>query len=393
MRHLALVIMLIASIINISAHESDTLVSLVTCYPGHDIYELEGHTAIRVRTDDMHDVAIHWGLFDFDAPNFVYRFVKGETDYMCGMMPWRYFVESYRMHGRRVEEQVLELDPIQKRHIIDILQQNLLPHNRVYRYNYVKDNCATRPMQIIRAATGDSLHTGPCLFDTWSAPTSFRDVMRFYHKNYPWYQFGIDLALGAGIDYPLKPSEYAFAPLLLEQMINGATIHGRHIARPARTVVDFPADNAVQEPTPWYLTPITVCWCIFILLLWATIRDRRRRQVTKWVDSLYFGIIGLTGLLLTFLMFVSVHEATSPNYLYLWLNPSGLIPVVFIWLKNGNKVVFCYQIINFAAIFIGLACWWWLPQSTNAAFLPLVLSDLLRSSNYISLTYKTLRKN
>ena len=38
-------------------------------------------------------------------------------------------------------------------------------------------------------------------------------------------------------------------------------------------------------------------------------------------DTIYFNIAGLAGLLLTFLIFVSVHYATSPNWLYLWLNP------------------------------------------------------------------------
>ncbi len=390
MKRLLLFITLLSGMLCAPAQQSDTLVSLVTCYPGHDIYELEGHTALRVRLNDSTDVAVHWGLFDFDAPNFVYRFVKGETDYMCGEMPWNFFVEEYRLQGRRLDEQVLNLSPVEKQRIVAMLQLNLLPQYRVYRYNYVKDNCATRPMQIIQAAVGDSLRPGPCLFDTWSRPTSFRDVMRFYHKNYPWYQFGIDLALGAGIDYPLQPAEYAFVPLLLEQQIDGATIAGRHLAAKARTVVDFPADNVTAGPTPWYLTPMAVCWTVFALLLWATVRDIRRRRVTKWVDATYFGILGMAGLLLTFLIFVSVHEATSPNFLFIWLNPFCIIPVIFIWLKNGYKVVFCYQIINFAAVFIGLACWWWLPQSANAAFLPLVLGDLMRAGSYISLNYKNI---
>ena len=60
---------------------TDTVVSLVTFHPGSDIYELEGHTALRVTTPEGIDIAANWGLFDFNTPNFVYRFVKGETDY------------------------------------------------------------------------------------------------------------------------------------------------------------------------------------------------------------------------------------------------------------------------------------------------------------------------
>ena len=30
-------------------------------------------------------------MFSFDTPHFVYRFVKGETDYQLGITPYSYF--------------------------------------------------------------------------------------------------------------------------------------------------------------------------------------------------------------------------------------------------------------------------------------------------------------
>lgn len=383
MRRLYSILLALVAAFTVAAQPADTAVYLVTAYPGADIYELEGHTAIRVDMGPGRDYAVSYGVFDFNAPNFVYRFVKGETDYMAGLVPWNYFVESYRVQGRRVEQQRLNLTSVQKRRLLSLLEENLRPENRVYRYNYVKDNCATRPLALIEKAVGDSIALGPTQWDVQSWPASFRYVMRHYHKNYPWYQFGIDLALGSGIDYPLEPREFSFAPVDLAVQIAGARVGGAHLADVPEAVVDVPADAAVLAPTPWYLTPLAVCWAAFALLLWATVRDWRRCRVTRWVDALYFGILGLAGLLLTFLIFVSVHEATSPNWLYLWLNPFCLIPTIFIWLKKCKKVVLWYQFINFAVVFLGLACWWWIPQSANAAFLPLVLGDLMRSASYI----------
>ncbi len=382
MKILAFVISMLAAVFGVKA-QTDTVISLVTCYPGADIYELEGHTAIRIDMGPSRDYAISYGIFDFDAPNFVYRFVKGETDYMVGIVPWEHFLDSYRRQHRRVEQQRLNLSPAQRQRLLDLLEENLRPENRVYRYNYVKDNCATRPMALIEKAVDAPVVLGPTRWDVWSLPVSFRDVMRHYHANYPWYQFGIDLALGSGIDYPLCSREYSFAPVDLAVQIAGARVGGRHIAGPAEVVADYPADAAVLPPTPWYLTPLAVCWFVFAILLVVTVRDCKARNVTRWVDAAYFGILGLCGLLLTFLIFVSVHEATSPNWLYFWLNPFCLIPTIFIWLKKCKKVVLWYQFINFAVVFLSLACWWWIPQSANAAFLPLVLGDLMRSGSYI----------
>lgn len=366
--------------------QSDTIVSLITCAPGSDIYELEGHTALRIRSPRF-DVAVSYGVFDFDSPNFVYRFVKGETDYICAAIPWQIFESGYKSDGRRVVEQVLDLDAGETRRLVELVDNNLLPQNRVYRYNYVKDNCATRPLSIIEQAVGDSLQLAPVDFDTRSYTASFRDVMRHYHRNYPWYQFGIDLALGSGIDYPISNREYAFAPVLLEQQLADATVGGRRIVKSTDVIVGDDSWDCVDSATPFFLTPIFVGWVVFALLLWATVCDNRRGRVSKWIDAAYFGVLGLAGLLIAFLVFISVHEATSPNYLIIWLNPFCLIPTIFIWLKKCKIVVLSYQIINFAAVLILCLGWLWLPQSANAAFLPFVLGDLLRSASYIKLNF------
>ena len=100
---------------------------------------------------------LNYGLFDFNAPGFVYRFVKGETDYFVGLADFNSFVQSYAAQGRRVVEQQLDLTGEEKSNIIDLAQKALLPENRVYRYNYVKDNCSTRCLQLIEAAVGDTL--------------------------------------------------------------------------------------------------------------------------------------------------------------------------------------------------------------------------------------------
>ena len=66
--------------------DSVARISLLTAAPGAEVYQLEGHSGLRM-TFDGTDVVANWGLFDFRTPNFVYRFVKGETDYCVGLMP------------------------------------------------------------------------------------------------------------------------------------------------------------------------------------------------------------------------------------------------------------------------------------------------------------------
>ncbi|MCM1032828.1 MAG: DUF4105 domain-containing protein [Odoribacter sp.] len=361
-------------------------VSLINIYPGSDIYELEGHSAIRINYGDGRDIAVSYGQFDFNSPNFIYRFVKGETDYMVAAIPWPVFEDAYRLSGRRMVAHDIDMDSTQTERLIEILDTNLLPQNRVYRYNYVKDNCATRPLRAIELALGDSVLLPPSQFDADSChPVTFRNIMRHYHQNYPWYQFGIDLALGSGIDYQLTPREESFAPVVLDTQLAGAIAGGHKIVRSSHVLIDYPADNAICDSTPVILSPIFVCWLFFAITLIVCIYDIRHNRVTRWFHAFYFALAGITGLVLTFLIFVSVHEATSPNWLYVWLNPLCLTVPAFIWLKKFKKLVYSYQFANFAVLLLLCILWPFVPQSTNPAFLPLVLADMLMAATYIKL--------
>ena len=365
----------------------DTTVYFANIYPGSDIYELEGHSAILINIEGRGLDAYNFGVFDFDSPNFVYRFVKGETDYMAVVQPGVPFLEHYIRHGRRIVAHQLNLDPEQKKRLADMLNEKIRPENRVYRYNYVKDNCATRPLDAVEAALGDSITLAPAPSEAQSSsPVTFRNIMRRYHRNYPWYQFGIDLALGSGIDYPLQRREMAFAPAELDVMLPAALAGGKPLVEKSIVINDTAPDAAVEGPTPWYLTPLTVCWVFFAFTLALTVRDMRRRKVSRWFDAIYFGLLGLTGCLLSFLIFVSVHEATSPNWLYPWLNPLCLIPTIFIWIKKAGTFVMCYQMTNFVVLLALCVLWPFLPQSANAAFIPLVGAELMRSFSYIYIT-------
>ncbi|MBD5224875.1 MAG: DUF4105 domain-containing protein [Bacteroidales bacterium] len=357
--------------------------SLITCAPGKEIYQLEGHEALRIRMGGGIDLAVNWGLFDFNSPNFLYRFVKGETDYMAGAYPFAIFLEEYEKEGRRVVEQEINLTPRQASRLLALVEENLLTENRTYRYNYVKDNCATRPFELIERAAGT-----PVIFteaDTVAANTSFRSEMTRYHKNYPWYQFGIDMALGSGIDYNITQRERIFAPVELERALDDAYFlmpDGNRIPVVTKSAILLPGpeEGVAEGPTPLLLTPVAAGWYLLLLTIAVSIPDLRRHRLSRWFDSTLYGIQFLAGCLLTFLIFISVHEATSPNWLYLWLNPLCALPAIGIWIKSWKRVVYWYQICNFAALTVLLSAHSLLGQALNAAFPLFILCALIRSA-------------
>ena len=378
------VLTLLATCGNAVAAVSDTIISIVNFYPGQEIFELEGHTALRVRMPN-NDMAVSYGMFSFDDPNFVYRFVKGETDYWVGVVPWAYFAENYELHGRRIVEHQLNMSAEQRNRLLELLDENLKPENRVYRYNYIFDNCATRPLRIVELAMGDSIVLGNVAPDM-AEDATFRDVIRHYHRNYPWYQFGIDLCLGPGIDRAMTNRERSFAPVVLDAQLLGAKVAGKPLVANTIVLNNVAEDEAVDGPTPWYLTPMSVFVLLLIIAILLTFRDVRRRKVTRWFDTILFFSFFVEGCIIFYLVTVSTHEATTPNWLIVWLNPLCIIPAVCEWIKRAEKLLIWYQIINFAVLLLLVVAWPWLGQSANPAFVPMIATTMIRSASYVYIT-------
>mgnify|MGYP002917362821 FL=1 len=358
------------------------VVSLLTAWPGPEVYQLCGHSAIRIRGAEV-DSVWNYGVFDFDEPNFVYRFVKGETDYMLVGYPTMWFMPEYLSEGRKVLEQDLNLTQDEAWKLRSLLQTEALPQNRTYRYNYVKDNCATRITDRLAQATDARL-----IFPDTIAYGTFRREMRAFHRDYPWYQFGIDLALGSGLDRELRANEEMFAPTVMSDRYAKATLSdGRRLVSDTRQLTPD-SGHATMPATPWYLTPNFWSAICFILMAAFSVFMAWKRRILRWLYCLWFALIGLGGCIIAFLVFASDHEATSPNMLLLWLNPLQLIVAVCVWWPRTHWPVDIMAWYNIVVLGILLIIWPFQLQSANPAFFPLMGATLALSIVYAILDYK-----
>lgn len=354
-------------------------VSLVTYYPGSEIYELFGHTELRVATEGGSDLLFNYGTFDFNAPNFALRFATGKTDYMCvavprGCMPFT--------PGRKAVEQRLNLTQQQARDMRDRLMRNIMPDMATYRYKYVSDNCATRPRDMIEAACGG------VQWPQLQQGVTYRDMMRHYNRNYPWEQLGIDLALGCGLDTAITARQQMFVPVVLMQTASRATIErdGRRVPLVASTRVINPGsdDGLALPPTPWPLTPMAAATALLLAVAAWSWADWRRRKPRRWADTLLWTAAGAAGCLVWFLTFVSTHEATSPNVNAVWLHPLYLAAAVVVWCKCGrlNRALWVAML---AAIAAAAVCFATGVQVPNAAFIPLMAALAIRPATLLAI--------
>lgn len=362
--------------------DSSLTVSLITCWPGSEIYELYGHSAIRVRGNGI-DSAWNYGIFDFNKPNFVYRFVKGETDYLVAGYPFEWFMPEYVADGRKVMEQDLNLTPEEASRLLAMLRRERMEDTREYRYNYVKDNCATRILDRIAMASENHV-----IYPDTIKYGTFRNEMRAYNVNYPWYQFGIDLALGSGIDYTLETKEEMFVPVEMFEKAAGAHFSdGRMLVKASRTLNEG-RGPAQLPPTPWWLTPLAASILVLMTTAGVCGAELYLKKIIKWWNSIFFIITGLGGCLVLFLVAASEHEATSPNILVYWLNPLQLFAGIFLWWRRTRIVTKVTAYYNCTALAVLLLSWPWQAQHTNPALFPVAASALILSATYAIIATK-----
>lgn len=358
---------------------NEAQVSLLTIASSEDeVYTIYGHSAIRIQDPaQKFDIVFNYGIFDFSKPHFIYHFTKGETDYQLGIDRFNEFIIEYELRGSKVTEQVLNLDSIEKNNLWKALMINAQPENRVYRYNFFFDNCATRPETMIERCTGNRIH-----YHQDYAPESFRKVINECSRHKPWLTFGCDLALGAPTDRNMTAHEKSFLPPFLEEAFAEAAVTNydgteKKLVSATHTLIQGVVNDTPDEKE--LLTPLFCCWTLFIVIAILTLCEACKKTYWRIIDCLLFLIAGLGGCVIFFLCFISIHPCIWPNWQIVWLHPFHLIAASLFAIKKCRKAAYCYHFINFAVLLLMLIGWHFIPQHLNTAFIPLVMSLCLRS--------------
>lgn len=364
-------------------------ISLLTNTPWDGaVYALYGHTAIRVNDPVKKiDSVFNYGIFNMSKENFLFLFVKGETDYMVAAIDFHYYVEEYEERGVGVIEQVYNLTREEKQEIFDALVINSLPENRVYRYNYFYDNCSTRPRDIVEKYVNGKIEYTPT-----NKQQTYRDLVHECVNIQPWTKFGIDLVIGADADKIITDRQKDFLPLYLMNANEGAIIKSDSTERKLILSKSYilPSTPLVKDNT---ISPLTtgIILLIFTICLSVWIYSRKLYILGKIFDALLFLTAGAGGCIVFFLMFFSEHPCTNPNWNIIWLNPLQLLVALLFFVKPLTKCLSYYHFINFVALLLFLLAWCLTPQQLEIAFIPYILSICLRSGMNV-LQQKTKKK-
>lgn len=385
---LIFVLCMMGGIFSLQAEEvkpDSVRISLLTCEPGDEIYALFGHTAIRYENyTRKQDLVFNYGMFSFNTPNFVMRFLMGKTDYQLGVIPYHYFALEYAERGSDVYQQVLNLTTEEKLELVRLLDENYHPSNRTYRYNYFYDNCTTRARDKIEECI-----RGKVVYEPTGKVRSYRDIIHEFTAGNEWDELGIDLCLGAEADVPIDERKQMFAPFYMLDAARHATIVRGDSVVPfvlkeekMESVVLSDGKRRFPISKTMFFGGLLVV--TFLLAWWSY---QKGKVLWGW-DILLFGAQGIGGCIIAFLFFFSVHPTVGSNWMLALFNPIPLLYLPFMVYKAIKRKKDFYHVVNVGYLTLFMILMPFIPQNFNITIVPLAGCLLVCSAGHLLLYYR-----
>lgn len=304
-------------------------VSIITCGTGNESYSLYGHTGIRIK-DSLRgiDIVYNYGAFDFETPNFMLKFVKGDLQYFVTTNTYQDFEYSYKYENRSIYEQELRLSLAQKQKLFQNLNSSLFSDERFYTYKFIDRNCTTMVIDKINEILGKKIITS-----IKPITISYRDILYPYLENHYFEKLGINIIFGEKVD---RTAETLFLPLELHSVLKTTQYSGKPLVQNNKTI--FEAEKA-EFKSSLLNSPYLI---ILLLTLIVFINNKK-------IISIYLSIVALLGAFLCLVGLYSFHEEVLWNYNALLFNPLLLVFTYTIY-KRSTKTIITWGKINLVCI-------------------------------------------
>ena len=330
---------------------SNLTVYLLTFGWGDVVWERFGHNAIWIKDRTRGtDVTYNWGMFDFNQPHFLRRFLTGDTRYWMEAIDFAPMVRFYKERDRSILAQELNLTPAQRLKLQQFVQNNALPENKFYRYDYYRDNCSTRLRDALDHAVSGQLQLATVTRVT--SGTYRSHTQRLMTGDIPLYT-GVTLALGHPADKLISVWDEMFLPVRMANDVRSVSIPdstGARIPLVRSEMAIFTAGRSPEPAAPpnyfpWYVAfGILLAGAVVALVRSAEGGNRIAFFAATAIVTLWSLIAGLAGTALVFAWLFTKHYFMSRNENLMHFDPlllalAILVPLSVYGLRGVSKAL------------------------------------------------------
>lgn len=360
-------------------------VSVLTVGVGPDVYERFGHNLLWIRDRRTGESLVwEWGEFDFNQPDFVKRFLFGDTRYWMAGVPLSVAMNAYYARRRDVVVQELDLSAGQRAALDAFVRANALDENKYYRYDYFLDNCSTRLRDALDIVLDGAISAA---LRGRATPWTYRSETLRLNQEDPWLFLGMDLALGRPADHTMDAWQAAFIPMrfrdeLRDVRVRSATgalvplVKNERVMIARTRPVDPPAIQAARWPVAVTVVTLVLALGIAWLGLLAERGSAAARASVVGVAVCTHLVWGLIAAMVWFVWLFTRHAFWAWNpHLLLWTPLSLVIAPLIAFERTRSRTrgwIQGYHLVMASAAFavaIAVAVWRGSHLATTAALL------------------------
>ena len=329
----------------------ETHVSVITCGTGNESYSLFGHTALRVQDSaNSIDVVYNYGAFDFNTPNFVMKFTKGDLQYFAVVHSYTDFINQYQYEKRSVYEQELNIPANLKQKLFDNLNTSLASGESYYTYKFIDKNCTSMVVDIVNKTLNSKI-----IVKKEDTTISYRSILYPYFDGHFYEKLGTSIIFGTKVD---QLGTQLFLPYELQKSLNKVSFENHPLVQENKTLLEFKNEVAFS----WWNNPYTY----YIVLSCIVLINK------KGINLFYLSIMGILGLFFSFVGFYSQHLELGYNYNILLFNPTLLGLLYFYWTKNKKGI---YNLALFNIILLVVYLFFIINKAHFILVLPLIITN------------------
>ncbi len=356
---------------------SELEVYVMTMGQGDLLWERFGHNALGIRdTRTGTDLVFNWGMFSFEQPGFLPRFLRGEMRYWMAAFDATQMLLAYQQDNRSVTVQRLNLTAAQKDSLRKFVIWNSRDENKFYRYDYYRDNCSTRVRDAIDMITGGAIKRTS---DTVVTSMTYRDHSLRLMDGMFWTRTGIDIALGHPTDRPITSWEAMFIPMEFQRRLRDIRVPdatGQLVPLVASEEVLFAASRTPELMTVPSLALGGLALGVVAAIVCYLVGFRLPGRAGATTLALAWAVVaGVLGLLLFLLWAVTQHVASHVNQNLFFINPLWLVVAILLPFAGGARrwrntllvVVRAIALLSIVGAVVALTPWGQ-PSGAIAAF-------------------------
>ena len=310
----------------------DAHVSVVTCGTGNESYSLFGHTAIRI--DDAYnniDIVYNYGAFDFNTPNFVLKFMKGNLQYFAVAHSYADFINEYTYEKRSVYEQELNIPSMLKQQLFDNLNISLASGESHYTYKFIDKNCTSMVVNIINKTLDSAV-----IVKKADTHITYRTILYPYFDNHFYEKLGTSIIFGKKVD---GLGTQIFLPFELKKSLEKVSFQNHPLVQKNKTILEFKKEVIGSLWNNCYT---------YLLLLGLIILINNKN-----INLFYLTFMAVLGLFFVFVGFYSEHQELGYNYNILLFNPT-LLGLLYFYSAKNKKGVYNLALFNILSLLIYL---------------------------------------